>query len=127
MAAILPCTAAASEHHPRTPAVGSVIGRDPRGPRPARDHRREPLVRRLYACFPRPDRLFFLDVPPEIAQRRVTARGRDHEELSYLTALREAYRSLPESAEFTVIDASGSKEAVAEELRRQLRPESQPD
>ncbi|MGH3735952.1 MAG: dTMP kinase [Micromonosporaceae bacterium] len=93
----------------------------------ARGHRREPLVRRLYACFPRPDRMFFLDVPPELAQRRVTARGKDHEELSYLTALREAYQSLPEYPEFTVIDASGSKEQVAERLRQALRPDPQPD
>lgn len=92
----------------------------------ARGHRREALVRRMYACFPRPEQVFFLDVPPELAQRRVTARGKDHEELSYLVALREAYRSLPEYAEFTVVDAAASKDEVSAALHRHVRPDPEP-
>ncbi|MGH3711848.1 MAG: dTMP kinase [Micromonosporaceae bacterium] len=87
----------------------------------------ESLVRKLYAGFPLPDRRFFLDVPPELAQQRVTARGKDHEELSYLRALQAAYHTLPEYADFTVVDGSGSTEAVAAELHRLLEPERRAD
>jgi dTMP kinase len=63
----------------------------------------------------------FLAVTPARAHHRVTLRGTDSEELSYLTAADAAYRSLPEAASFAVIDADGSPEEVRAALRDMVR------
>lgn len=87
----------------------------------------ERVVRALYTVFPRPDVVCFLEVSPAEAQRRVERRGVDTEKLSYLTALDAAYRSLPEMAAFTVVDAEGDSASVKEQLHALLgglvRPE----
>jgi dTMP kinase len=70
----------------------------------------ERLVRLLYAAFPKPDVTFYLALPADEAANRVELRGRDLEDPAYLAALDEAYRALPEFAEFKVLDASGPVE-----------------
>lgn len=77
----------------------------------------EPVARALYSVFPRPDVVCFLAVAPGRAHRRVELRGTDSEELSYLSAADAAYRSLPESASFTVVNADGPPESVQSALR----------
>ncbi|UWZ35176.1 thymidylate kinase [Dactylosporangium roseum] len=79
---------------------------------------RQRWARVLFSVFPRPDLVCFLAVPPQVAQARVDARGKDHEELDYLAACDAAYRALPEATRFTVIDAAAEPTAVQADLRR---------
>ncbi|MFD0821841.1 hypothetical protein ACFQ0D_26795, partial [Micromonospora zhanjiangensis] len=72
----------------------------------------EPPARLAYRLFPSPDVTFLLTVRPTEAYRRVERRGTDHEELGHLTALDTAYRLLPESVDFVMIDANGSPDEV---------------
>lgn len=80
----------------------------------------ERLARLAYRIFPRPDLTFLLWLPPAEARRRIEARGTDSESLEHLVRSAAAYRSLPESAEFVVIDARGSAAQVAARLRQHL-------
>jgi len=91
----------------------------------------ERRARLAYHFFPQPDVTFLLDVTPEVAHERIEARGYDSETMEYLTAARAAYHSLPEFADFVVIDADGSPDQViaalhAELRRRATRPEPGP-
>jgi dTMP kinase len=76
------------------------------------------LARLLFAAFPAPDLICHLAVSPEVAQARVDARGKDHEELDYLKACDHAYRALPEAPAFTVVDAAADPATVQADLRR---------
>jgi dTMP kinase len=78
----------------------------------------ERRARRAYRVFPRPDITFLLTVEPAVAYDRIEARGYDHEEMAYLTAATAAYRSLPESAEFVVIDGNRPVAEITAELTR---------
>jgi dTMP kinase len=75
------------------------------------------LLPMLLAALPAPDAVIHLDADPAVAHQRITARGTDNETLAELVSFRDAYRSLPEYAQFTVIDA-GVPEA---ELLAQLK------
>ncbi|MEV0130062.1 thymidylate kinase [Dactylosporangium sp. NPDC050688] len=79
------------------------------------------LARLLFRLLPQPELVFYLAVPPPVAQARVEARGKDHEELDYLTASDAAYRGLPEAARFTVVDAGVDPSAVQTQLREALQ------
>jgi dTMP kinase len=89
-----------------------------------RAHRARPSAERrarlAYRLFPRPDVTFLLAVDPAVAYARIEARGYDHEDMSYLTAAAAAYRSLPEYADFVVIDANGNPAQVAAAIRAHL-------
>lgn len=71
---------------------------------------------RLLAMLPAPDTHIHLDVEPEVAHRRIVARGTDEESMEHLTAFREAYRLLPEYSDFVEIDAEASPAVVLERL-----------
>jgi dTMP kinase len=77
----------------------------------------ERRARMAYRLFPRPDLTVLLAVDPAIAYDRIESRGYDHEEMTYLRAATDAYRSLPEYSGFVVIDANGTEDEVAERLR----------
>lgn len=76
-----------------------------------------PLLLRMLR---QPDLVIYLDVDPERAHERIVARGTDEETLADLTSLRDAYRSLPEFTQFTVLDADASQADVLAELTRIL-------
>jgi dTMP kinase len=84
------------------------------------------LARLLFRLLPQPDLVFYLAVPPQVAQARVEARGKDHEELDYLTASDRAYRALPEADRFTIVDAGLDPSTVQASLRTALRPDPLP-
>jgi dTMP kinase len=63
-----------------------------------------------------------LAVDPAVAYERIEARGYDHEDMAYLEAASAAYRSLPEYADFVVVDANGTLAEVAVRLRTVLEP-----
>jgi dTMP kinase len=77
-------------------------------------------ARLAYRLFPRPDVTFFLAVDPAVAYQRIEARAYDHEEMSYLNAAAAAYRSLPEYDDFVIVDANGTPDQVAADLRAEL-------
>jgi dTMP kinase len=80
----------------------------------------ERRARWAYCLFPRPDVTFLLAVDPQVAHDRIEARGYDHESTGYLAAAAAAYRSLPEYDTFVVIDANGTPDEVAAEIRARL-------
>ncbi|HEL4244405.1 dTMP kinase [Stenotrophomonas maltophilia] len=81
--------------------------------------------------LPRPDRIFFLDIPPEIArtlvlkksERDYTASKEDiHEEsYSYIEKVHEAYRNLSHLEDWTVIECMRMGEVLSiNEINRKL-------
>jgi dTMP kinase len=88
--------------------------------REARGLPRGRLLPWLLRTLPAPDLVIYLDVGPQQAHDRIVARGTDEESLADLTSLRDAYRSLPEFAAFTVLDAGAPEQAVLAELRRTI-------
>ncbi len=70
----------------------------------------------LLAALPAPDAVIHLDIEPELAQRRITARGTDMESLADLVAFREAYRSLPGYPDFVELDADAPPAQVVARL-----------
>jgi dTMP kinase len=87
-----------------------------RGAQPVAERR----ARLAYRLFPRPDVTFLLAVDPATAHDRIEARGYDHESMTYLNAATAAYQGLPEYDGFVVIDANGTPDQVAAEIRRQV-------
>ncbi len=87
-----------------------------RGAKPAAERR----ARLAYHFFPQPDVTFLLDVDPQVAYDRVEARGYDHESMDYLSAARDAYHSLPEFADFAVIDANGTPDEISAAIHAEL-------
>ncbi|UKA53968.1 AAA family ATPase [Arthrobacter sp. FW305-BF8] len=75
--------------------------------REARGLRRGRFLPWLLRTLPAPEIVLHLDVSPDEAHRRILARGTDEESLADLTALRNAYRALPEYADMVKIDAGG--------------------
>lgn len=84
--------------------------------------RGERLARLLYGLFRAPDVTVLLAIDPCDAYRRIEARGTDHESLAYLTTADAAYRSLPESPSFLVVDAGGAPDEVTTAVLAVLRP-----
>lgn len=80
--------------------------------REARGLRRGRFLPFLLRKLPAPDLVIHLVVDPEQAHQRVMARGTDSETVEELEALRNAYRSAPEYAQFTELPASGSPAEV---------------
>ncbi|MFI7215155.1 dTMP kinase [Micromonospora maritima] len=87
----------------------------------ARGDRGRRAVRAAYAVLPRPTVVCFLATTPEVAQRRVAARGIDTEELAHLRALDAAYRAVPDFDTFVVLDGDRSPEEVAAALDAAVR------
>lgn len=81
----------------------------------------EGLARLLYRVFPKPDVTFLLAVEPGEAYQRIEVRGTDHESIDYLAAGAAAYRSLPESPGFLVIDANRGPDEVTRAIWAALR------
>ena len=86
----------------------------------------EVRARRAYRLFRPPDVTVLLTVDPRTAQRRIDARGYDHETLDYLTASAAAYRELPEFPRFVVVNGDGTPDEVAAAIRAAL-PEVAPE
>lgn len=74
--------------------------------------RADAVARHRYRGLPWPDEVFFLDVAPDLARRRLVARGRDVDTLEWLLAADAAYRSLPEWGQLQVVDGRGPVEQV---------------
>ncbi|HEV2088304.1 MAG TPA: hypothetical protein VGR21_08340, partial [Cryptosporangiaceae bacterium] len=87
-----------------------------------RGDRGERLARVAFGRFPAPDVVCLLSVPAAVAQERVERRGRDTEDLAYLTAFDQAYRSLPEAPTFHVVDADATPAAVQAALQHIVVP-----
>ncbi|MGC4806018.1 dTMP kinase [Micromonospora sp. DT233] len=88
----------------------------------ARGDRSGRATRAAYRIFPAPTLVCFLAVAPEVAQRRVLARGIDTEELAHLRALDAAYRALPEFPGFVVLPGDGDPDEVSAALDEAVAP-----
>lgn len=77
---------------------------------------RHPLCR----LFPRIDRMIFLDVDPRIGFQRKS----DGTPLAYLEERRPLYLALQRVLPFTLVDANGSVEKVAEAMLRAMESEA---
>lgn len=76
------------------------------------------LIREIFRDAPVPDLTIYLDVPGDLAARRLSGRGEFEHTPAELDGLAQAYRSLPEAERFAVIDGSADlasvRRAVAE-------------
>ncbi len=63
-----------------------------------------------------PDLLLFLDTPPEVARRRLVARGTDVDELEWLKACDAAYKGLPEWGAFVVVNAARPTSELVDDI-----------
>jgi dTMP kinase len=70
------------------------------------------LIRRICAPLPRPTLTFYLDVDVSSARRRLALRGEGEETATYLRRLDDAYRDLPEAADYIHLDAEQPIQAV---------------
>lgn len=77
-------------------------------------------LRLLLSRLPVPDVIIYLDVPPDEAHRRLTARTAGLEEPGFLRANERGYRDLPEFGDFTVVPGTGSVAQVQARLRAVL-------
>lgn len=66
----------------------------------------EDLIRAIFRDAPVPDLTIYLDVPGELAARRLSGRGEFEHTPAQLDGLAEAYLSLPEAEHFAVIDGT---------------------
>lgn len=85
--------------------------------RKARGIRRHRALAALLGILPRPDAVVFFDIPAQQALQRITLRGEDQETLEDLGKFRQGYAGLPGFPAFIRIDASGSPESNAYQLR----------
>jgi dTMP kinase len=85
--------------------------------RKARGIRPRRMLEILLRLMPQPQAVVYFDVTAEQAHERITARGEDKEDLEDLQEFRKGYRELPCFPGFAVLDASGSTESSAIQLR----------
>ncbi len=76
------------------------------------------LLPMLISSLPKPDAVVHLDVEPALAYQRILARGTDTETLADLVALRDAYRAMPEYADFIRVKADCTPAEMVERLVR---------
>lgn len=80
----------------------------------------------LLRVLPQPDLVVYLSVDPRTAQARIAFRNTDEETLEFLTALDAAYRRLPGSGRFALVDANGTGPETAAALRLQIEARLEP-
>jgi dTMP kinase len=77
----------------------------------------EEMIRAIFDDLPRPDVTIYIDVPGDLASARLDERGIDSHGGRELDELAAAYRSLPEFADFAIVDGTRAVDAVAREVR----------
>jgi dTMP kinase len=86
--------------------------------RKARGIRRRGLLQALLGVLPKAQAVVYFDIPAELAHQRIALRGEDQETLEDLQRFRKGYEELPWYPGFAVIDASGTTENSALQLRQ---------
>lgn len=79
------------------------------------------LLTEIYGWVPKPDLVFYMDLPVEIGVQRVLDRGVDEESIEELSEFKNNYESLPDFKNFIIIDANRSIEEVQESLRMHVK------
>lgn len=74
----------------------------------------------LQRLLPRPDVVFYLDIPAETALARIALRATDTEDLESLRTFDRAYRELDDFDSFVRIDAGTSSGQIVENMWREL-------
>ena len=74
--------------------------------------------------FPEPDRVYFVDIPPDRAMQRVTVRSGGENEVfekeSFLRTVRDNFLSIADER-FLVLDGTKSIEVLFEEIKRDFK------
>ncbi|VXC01350.1 Thymidylate kinase family protein [Arthrobacter sp. 9AX] len=86
--------------------------------RRARGIRRCRALSALLRLLPKAQAVAYFDITPEQAHERIMLRGEDQEDLADLEKFREGYSGLPWYPGFTRIDAGGSTERSALQLKK---------
>ncbi|MCU1569164.1 MAG: thymidylate kinase [Pseudarthrobacter sp.] len=86
--------------------------------RKARGIGRGRLLTVLLRLLPQARAVVYFDITAEQAHERIMMRGEDQETLEDLEKFREGYTGLPWYPGFTVVDAGGSTEGSARQLRQ---------
>lgn len=74
----------------------------------------------LLRLLPRPDVVFYFDVPAPLALTRIVKRATDTEDLENLQDFDQGYRELDDFPSFVRIDAGSSPEQIVDDLWREL-------
>jgi len=85
--------------------------------RKARGIRRRRALAALLGMLPEAQAVVYFDITAEQAYERITLRGEDQENLEDLQKFRKAYLELPWYPGFAVLDAAGSTENSARQLK----------
>jgi thymidylate kinase len=82
---------------------------------------RDKRIEQVLSLIPDPDLLFWIDIEPELALARITARGIDSEDLDFLRAFCFALRGMPEARGWIRIDGDQAIQQVSQEIREHVR------
>jgi dTMP kinase len=82
----------------------------------------EKKVRAFVDALPKADVTLYVAASPEIAAARLATRGGSAKTLEFLQAFDGAYRSLPEAADFVIVDGSGTPDDIFANTCNLLRP-----
>ncbi|WP_162907791.1 dTMP kinase [Allorhizocola rhizosphaerae] len=77
----------------------------------------EQLLRTILRALPEPDLTILLRVSPETAVARLRKRATDDERLEYLTAMDQAYATLPDYGDFVTVDGDAESWQVQERIQ----------
>lgn len=76
----------------------------------------EPKLRELFSSLSKPDLTFFVAVDPDVAITRLETRGGTTQGPAFLAGFDAAYRTLPEAADYILIDGNKTQEAMLKQV-----------
>lgn len=77
---------------------------------------RDKRIEQVLGLIPKPDLLFWLDIDPDVAHKRITARGIDAEDIDFLQAFCSALRAMPESKNWIRINGNRGVREISSEI-----------
>lgn len=81
---------------------------------------RDKRIEQVLCLIPKPDLLFWLDVDPNVAFQRITARGIDVEDPDFLQAFCNALRNMPEAKSWVRIDGNKGIGEISYEIKEHV-------
>ena len=83
-------------------------------------------IKSIDADLPDADKIFYLDISPEEAEKRMADREKDIHELDteYMKKSNKNGRKVAEKEGWTIIDGEKSPELVSKELKEKIKPKT---
>jgi dTMP kinase len=78
--------------------------------------KRDKRIEQVLGLIPKPDLLFWIDIDPYVAFQRITARGIDTEDISFLEVFSGVLRSMPEAKDWIRITGNREVEEISHEI-----------